>query len=84
MQGVVNDALPRDRGCMDESTRTGTLQRNERAQYAFIGIALTILGLQLVVLLTSESDGWSWLMVGGPVAMLIAASSNLRRIRRRG
>lgn len=61
-----------------------SIQTRERAQFAIIGIAVTLTALMLVVIATSEGEWWRWLMLGGPLAMILGAVSRLRRIRDTG
>lgn len=60
------------------------IQTRERAQFAIIGIAVTLAALMLVVIATSDGEWWRWLMLGGPFAMVLSASARLRRIRDTG
>ncbi|WP_144717715.1 hypothetical protein [Agrococcus jejuensis] len=60
------------------------IQTRERAQFAFIGIALILAALMVVALTTSTGDAWRWLMLGAPVAMILGAAARLRRIRATG
>ncbi|SDH13640.1 hypothetical protein [Agrococcus jejuensis] len=57
------------------------IQTQERAQFAVIGIALILAALMVVALATSTGDAWRWLMLGAPVAMILSATTRLRRIR---
>lgn len=60
------------------------IQTNERAQFAVIGIAAAFALLMVAILVTSDVAPWMWLMLGGPLSLVLGAITRLRRIRRTG
>ena len=63
---------------------TDSAHAQERAQFALIGIGVILGAIILALLVTGEREWWQWLMLGGPVALVLGAFARLRRIRASG